>query len=116
MHLITSASQDEELIYQITRTMWENRAEIAEQHPAGKALNPGNVARDTGIPYHPGAERFYKEQKIWPGAESEATTEEASAAESEEASDAEPATESEGETADETEAASADEPAGDNQQ
>ena len=53
MHLITSASQDTELIYQITKTLWENRAEVVEQHPAGKALNPKNVARDTGIEYHP---------------------------------------------------------------
>lgn len=69
MHLITSAAQDEELIYQITKTMWEHRAEIAEQHAAGKAINEKNVARDTGVEYHPGAIRFYKEIGIWPAAE-----------------------------------------------
>ena len=66
MHLITSAAQDEELIYQVAKTIWDNREEIASQHPAGKALNPANVARDTGIPYHDGAIRFYKEAGIWP--------------------------------------------------
>ena len=69
MHVITSASQDEELIYQITKTMWENREEIAGKHPAGKALNPKNIARDTGTEYHPGAIRFYQEAGIWPGSE-----------------------------------------------
>lgn len=69
MHLITAAAQDEELIYQITKTIWEYRDEIAEQHPAGKAINPANVARNTGIDYHPGAIRFYKEAGIWPGSE-----------------------------------------------
>ncbi len=78
MHLITSASQDEELIYQITKTMWENRAEIAEQHPAGKAINPNNVARNTGVEYHPGAIRFYKEAGIWPGSETAAESGETS--------------------------------------
>lgn len=66
MHLITAASQDESLIYEITKTIWENREEIAEKHPAGKALQPGNVARDTGIEYHPGAKRYYQEQGILP--------------------------------------------------
>ena len=71
MHLITSASQDEELIYELTKAIWENRKEIAEKHPAGKALNEKNIARDTGIDYHPGAVKFYKEVKIWPEAAGE---------------------------------------------
>lgn len=70
MHLITSGSQDEELMYQITKTIWENREEIAAQHPAGKALNPANVARDTGIDYHPGAIRYYQEIGVLPASES----------------------------------------------
>jgi TRAP transporter TAXI family solute receptor len=69
MHLITSAAEDEELIYQVTKTIWEHRDEIADQHPAGKAINPANVARNTGIDYHPGAIRFYEEAGIWPGSE-----------------------------------------------
>lgn len=66
MHLITSASQSDELIYQITKTIWENREEIAAKHPAGKAINAKNVARNTGIEYHSGAVKFYKEAGIWP--------------------------------------------------
>jgi hypothetical protein len=65
MHLITSASQDEELIYQITRTIWENREEIAKQHRAGLSINEQNAARFTGTPFHPGAIRFYREIGIW---------------------------------------------------
>ena len=75
MHLITSAAQDEELIYQITKTMWEHRGEIAEQHAAGKAINEKNVARDTGVEYHPGAIRFYKEIGIWSEVEGGTQTE-----------------------------------------
>jgi TRAP transporter TAXI family solute receptor len=77
MHVITSAAQDEELIYQLTKTIWENRAEIAAKHPAGKAINEKNVARDTGIEYHPGSIRYYKEAGIWPEAEGESSSEEA---------------------------------------
>lgn len=66
MHVITSASADEELIYQITKTTWENRAEIAAKHGSGKAINEQNAARYTGTDFHPGAIRFYKEAGIWP--------------------------------------------------
>lgn len=75
MHLITSASQDEELIYQITKTIWENRAEIAKQHRAGLSINEQNAARFTGTPFHPGAIRFYQEIGLWQDGEPEPATE-----------------------------------------
>lgn len=66
MHLITSNNVDEELVYIFTKTLYTHRAEVAKAHPAGKAINPNNAARDTGTPFHPGAIRFYKEIGIWP--------------------------------------------------
>lgn len=69
MHLITSESQDEALIYEVTKTIWNFREEIAEKHAAGRALKEGNITRDTGIPYHEGAKRFYLEAGLWPEAE-----------------------------------------------
>ena len=63
--LIASANHDEESVYQITKTIWENRAEIAQQHRAGNAINEKNAARFTGTPFHSGAIRFYKEIGIW---------------------------------------------------
>ncbi|MEL6108961.1 MAG: TAXI family TRAP transporter solute-binding subunit [Planctomycetota bacterium] len=83
MHVITSASADETLVYEITKSIWENRAEIASKHGAGKALNEKNVARDTGIEYHPGAVRFYQEIGLMEGGEAEeaASDEEGAASE-----------------------------------
>ena len=66
MHLITSAAADEEMIYQATRALWEQRDRVVEKHAAGRAIQAGNVVRDTGTPFHPGAERFYREIGIWP--------------------------------------------------
>jgi TRAP transporter TAXI family solute receptor len=76
MHLITLASQSEELIYQLTKTIWENRKEIADKHPAGKALNEKNAARFTGTEFHPGAIKFYKEIGIWKEEAGEGNSEE----------------------------------------
>ena len=69
MHLITSATQDEDLVYRITKTLYENREEAAEKHPAGKAINPANVIRHTGTDFHPGAIRYYQEIGIWKAAQ-----------------------------------------------
>lgn len=66
MHLVASAAADEELVYQITKAIYENRRQVAQIHPAGNAINPENIVRDTGVEFHPGAVRYYREIGIWP--------------------------------------------------
>lgn len=65
MHFITSADTDEELVYQVTKALYENREAVVERHAAGRAINPNNVVRDTGTEFHPGAIRYYQEIGIW---------------------------------------------------
>jgi TRAP transporter TAXI family solute receptor len=72
MHIIVHEDIDEELAYEITRTIYENGASVAEKHPAGEFIRADNVARDNGTPFHPGAIRFYREMGIWP-ADADAT-------------------------------------------
>jgi hypothetical protein len=66
MHFITAADQDEDLVYDVTKTLYENRAQVLQRHAAGAAINPQNVVRDTGTEFHPGAIRYYREIGIWP--------------------------------------------------
>jgi TRAP transporter TAXI family solute receptor len=66
MHLVTAADQDESLVYDVTKLLWELREQVVEKHPAGRAINPRNAVRDTGTAFHPGAIRFYREIGIWP--------------------------------------------------
>lgn len=66
MHFITSAATDEQLVYDVTKILYEQRERVAEQHPAGRAINPTNAVRDTGTPFHPGAIRYFQEIGIWP--------------------------------------------------
>lgn len=75
MHLITSAGAGEDLVYEVTRTLYEQRESVVEKHAAGRAINPGNVVRDTGTEFHPGAVRFYREIGIWPQPEASAPPE-----------------------------------------
>ncbi|HVR30679.1 MAG TPA: TAXI family TRAP transporter solute-binding subunit [Thermoanaerobaculia bacterium] len=65
MHIITSADQDEDLVYRVTRALYENREQVMQRHAAGAAINPTNVGKDTGTPFHPGAVRYYREIGIW---------------------------------------------------
>ncbi len=66
MHLITSAGVEENLVYNVAKTLFEQRESVIEKHAAGRAINPNNVVRDTGTEFHPGAIRFYQEIGIWP--------------------------------------------------
>ena len=66
MHLIASAAASDDLVYNVTKTLYEQRESVVEKHAAGRAINPGNVVRDTGTEFHPGAIRFYQEIGIWP--------------------------------------------------
>ena len=66
MHFITSAEIDEDLVYRVTKCLFENRQAVVEKHAAGRAINPGNVVRDTGTEFHAGAIRYYREIGIWP--------------------------------------------------
>ena len=66
MHLITLADAPDELVYTVTRLLYDNRELVVERHAAGRAINPSNVVRATGTEFHPGAIRFYQEIGIWP--------------------------------------------------
>jgi len=65
MQLLTHENVSEDVVYNFTKILYQNRDEVAQKHPAGKALNPQNAVRNTGVPFHPGAVKFYKEEGIW---------------------------------------------------
>ncbi|MDC3192615.1 TAXI family TRAP transporter solute-binding subunit [Amylibacter sp.] len=59
----TSASEDEELIYNITKALWnkESRKLLDVGHAKGKTITPDTALAGVGVPLHAGAERFYRE-------------------------------------------------------
>ena len=59
----TSAKEDNELIYQITKALWnkESRKPMDVGHAKGKTITPDTALSGVGVPLHPGAEKFYKE-------------------------------------------------------
>ena len=57
----TYADADEELIYKITKGLWENLDMMALVHPSGAEFSLKNVKAGFELPVHPGALRYYKE-------------------------------------------------------
>ncbi|MBC5785028.1 TAXI family TRAP transporter solute-binding subunit [Ramlibacter sp. USB13] len=61
--LVTSAKIPAETVYEITKAMYSEQAQKALQagHAKGKFITRENAVQGVGIPFHPGAEKFYKE-------------------------------------------------------
>lgn len=59
--LVARADLDDALVYKITKTLFENRNDIAQVHSVMRTFTPQFAAATPVIPIHPGALRYYKE-------------------------------------------------------
>ena len=62
----TSVNEDEELIYSITKALWNDasRQLLHDGHQKGKFVTLEAATKGIGVPLHPGSERFYKEMGV----------------------------------------------------
>lgn len=68
MTVVAHPEVSEDVVYQIARTLHENKEGLVAGHPSFGAMIPDELAtQQPGVSYHPGAIRFYKEAGIWPG-------------------------------------------------
>lgn len=59
--LVCDENISEELIYDITKTFWENSADLVEAHEKGKEIAIKSALEGMSIPLHSGALKYYKE-------------------------------------------------------
>lgn len=65
MLLLTDASMPDDLVYSLAKTLWENLGELGQAHSVMKTVTPDMAVKDlSGIPLHPGAEKYYREAGI----------------------------------------------------
>jgi TRAP transporter TAXI family solute receptor len=64
-HLIISAKLPDDLVYKITKTLTTNLPRFADVVKDMKGVTTKDLAFDLGIPYHPGALKYYKEAKAF---------------------------------------------------
>jgi uncharacterized protein len=61
---VTTAAMDENLIYQITKMMFEKQPELVAVHKQAKELSLKSAVSVPAVPFHPGAIKYYKEQGV----------------------------------------------------
>jgi len=58
---IVSDDLDEDLVYKMTKALFEHADDIAAGHAKGSELDPEYSVSGISIPIHPGAEKYYQE-------------------------------------------------------
>ena len=60
---VTSDKADANTVYEITKALFSDATQktLAAGHAKGKFITEENAVKGAGIPFHPGAERFYRE-------------------------------------------------------
>lgn len=61
---VCGADADEDLVYNMTKALWDNRVELEKTHAKGKDITLETALDGMAIPLHPGAMKYYKEQGI----------------------------------------------------
>lgn len=63
-YLVTHEGVKEELVYQMTKNIFENLGELGSSHSAGKSIKLENALDGMPVPLHPGAARYLKEKGL----------------------------------------------------
>src|SRR5436305_1521863 len=65
----TNAKTPDELVYDVVKTLHSNKEELVKGQPVFKDFDPNRMTEEIGVPWHPGAIKFYKEIGQWPAKE-----------------------------------------------
>ncbi|MHB8916377.1 MAG: TAXI family TRAP transporter solute-binding subunit [Desulfocucumaceae bacterium] len=60
--LVTRADLPDDLVYQLTKAIYDNQKDLVNSHSAAKDINKENALKGLmGVPVHPGAAKYFKE-------------------------------------------------------
>ncbi len=60
----THTGMSEDMIYELTKAMFENKERLIRVHPLAEFMTLENAMSGLPFPLHPGAERYYREQGL----------------------------------------------------
>lgn len=63
-HVVAACSLSEDIVYKLTSGLLANKANMSALYKDMAALTPQIMAQDIGVPFHPGAAKWFKEQGI----------------------------------------------------
>ncbi|MDR1108612.1 MAG: TAXI family TRAP transporter solute-binding subunit [Spirochaetaceae bacterium] len=58
---VVSNKVPEDTVYQLTKTLFESRSEITSAHAKGSELSTAYAVDGISVPFHPGAQKYFKE-------------------------------------------------------
>ena len=61
---MVSCKVPEDTVYKITKALADHVDDLGAVVKAVKGLSVKDMATDVGVPYHPGAAKYYKEAKV----------------------------------------------------
>ena len=62
----TNDKMPDDVVYNIVKTLHENKEELVKGQPVFRGFDPKAMTEEIGVPWHPGAIKFYKEIGQWP--------------------------------------------------
>jgi TRAP transporter TAXI family solute receptor len=62
--LIAGNQLKDDMVYNLTKALFENQAELASAHAKGKEVDLKYAVQGVSIPFHPGAVKYYKEKGL----------------------------------------------------
>jgi TRAP transporter TAXI family solute receptor len=62
--LVTHAGVPDDVVYQMTKQLFENLDQMVAAHKAASAIKLETATNGMPLPLHPGAERFYREKGL----------------------------------------------------
>ena len=60
-YLVTHEGVPTEMVYKMTKSMFENLDAMIASHAAAKAIDKDTAGKGSPVPLHPGAEKYYRE-------------------------------------------------------
>jgi hypothetical protein len=62
----TGAKMPDDVVYSIAKMIHAGKADMLKGHPVFRGFDPNQMTEEIGVPWHPGAIKFYKEINQWP--------------------------------------------------
>jgi hypothetical protein len=62
----THAKMPDDLVYSVAKAIQGGKDDLLKGHPVFRSFQPNGMTEEIGVPWHPGAIKFYKEIGQWP--------------------------------------------------
>lgn len=62
----THAKMPDDMVYNLIKAIHAGKDDLVKGHPIFRTFNPANMSEEIGVPWHPGAIKFYRETNQWP--------------------------------------------------